>query len=95
MDIKNYWENRVELPKRDADKIKRTTAVVENIDEYENVCNIRFTSDDKRDYFLENVPVKILHEDDQWFPKVGEEVDIEYSTRNNPIILCKHIYDYV
>lgn len=95
MDIRQYWESHVESKKRDSDKTKRTIAVVEYANEYENVCGIRFRSDDKKDYFLENVPVKILTENDQWFPSVGEEVDIEYSTKNSPVILCKHIYDYV
>ena len=95
MDIKQYWENRVTLPERDANSKKRTTAIVEFSDEYENVCNIRYTDSNNRERFWEDAPVYVTSEDDQWFPSVGEVVDIVLVGGKYPVIMSKHVDDYI
>lgn len=95
MNIKQYWENRVTLPERDANSKKRTTAVVEFSDEYENVCNIRYIDSNNRERFWEDAPVYVTSEDDQWFPSVGEVVDIVLVGGKYPVIMSKHVDDYI
>ena len=69
--------------------------IVTKINEKENVCTITYKNSAGKLETAENVEVKITKRNDDWFPKIGELVEVQSVNDNRPIIIGTLVRDYV
>lgn len=71
-----------------------TTGIVVAINEYENTCDIDYPDKDNKRQILHNVSVKSIG-GDNWFPELGEEVQLEDFNDNRPVIVASEDGDWI
>ena len=74
--------------------LRCTTGIIAAVNEWENTCDIYYVDKDYKVQILHDVSINCISNED-WFPELGEEVQLEDFNDNRPTIIGSANGDWI
>ena len=94
MGLKCVFRDKLITPSEANTSPRYSEALVTKADESRNLCNILYTSHDNKRKSVNNVEVKIITDNDTWFPSIGDWVSVIDYNSGDPVIIGPRITNF-